>query len=642
MIQSIADLNLLAGIFILLFGVYVYNMNKHSKTNRLFLVLSIIEMLWCFFTFQMRHSFSISEATVWLKMSSIWAVELVLFFSFIIQISKTECTSKLCTLFKSLCIVAPGVILFLVDSKTNYLSGNLQYTSAGWSYELPINNWVMFNQVWTSAVFVLCLFVIFRSYRCENKNRLKNQFYFVGMGILIYIVLFTLGAGLISDDNVAIPEFFSMAYLLKNIFIWNAIRKYEFFKIKVEDIMWDLADDIADGIVVATANGEISRYNKSFVNLFDDSEKSYAGKNIETLINIEDRQQNQKNIISNTIEDNQKALSVSISQIYGPKKQVIGLVYIIKDVSEQQEYERKLERKNLELVEKNELLLKTQKKLIASEKMATIGQLSAGLAHEINNPIGFVKSNVQTLEDYFVSYRNIVENYHQISKIMEDTKKVEYRKYIDKMKYIEDENNLEFINEDLGSIFCEIDDGIGRVTDLVKGLREFSHPSIEGQIRQYNLNYGITSALLLAKNRITDDIQVDVDLAQLPDIEVIGNQIDQVLVNLIVNAVDAIEMGGKNLKILKIKSYESDDNVCFEIEDNGIGMDEKQMEDIYNPFYTTKEIGKGTGLGMSIVYDFVVNKHSGEIEVESEIGKGTKFMVTLLKKMKVKDNDERA
>lgn len=225
---------------------------------------------------------------------------------------------------------------------------------------------------------------------------------------------------------------------------------------------------------------------------------------------------------------------------------------------------------------------------------------------------------------------------------MEDTKKIEYRKYIDKMKLIEDKNNLKFINEDLGSIFDEIDEGIGRVTNLVKGLREFSHPSIEGQIRQYNLNYGITSALLLAKNRITDDIQVDVDLAQLPDIEVIGNQIDQVLVNLIVNAVDAIEMGGKNLKILRIKSYESDDNVCFEIEDNGIGMDEKQMEDIYNPFYTTKEIGKGTGLGMSIVYDFVVNKHSGEIEVESDIGKGTKFMVTLLKKMKVKDNDERA
>lgn len=639
MIQFIADLNLLAAILIILFGLYVYNINKQSKINRLFLLLSILEMMWCFFTFQMRTAFSLSEANVWLKLTSLWSIELIIFFIFIMEISKTKCEGKACSVFKMLFIVIPGVFFFILDAKTNYLSGSLYFNDIGWSYALPYNHWVIINHIWKALVFLLSLIMIFKSYKFENKNRFKKQFYFVGLGISSYMILYSLGAGLISHENIAIPEYFSMAYLVKNIFIWHAIRKYEFFKIKLEDVMWDLADDIADGIVVSNALGEIIRYNKSFSKLFGNKE-DYQGINIKSFIDIETNYEDEKNIISNSLLEPDRALVISLSRIYGSKNKIKGLVYIIKDISEHQKYERELEKKNVELIEKNELIVKTQSKLVASEKMATIGQLSAGLAHEINNPIGFVKSNVQTLEDYFLNYKNIIESYqYLLCSIKKSDEK--YSTDIENIRTVEFENNLEFINEDLNSIFAEIDDGIGRVTDLVKGLREFSHPSIEGRIRQYNLNYGITSALMLAKNRITEDITIDVDLAKLPEIEVLGNQIDQVIVNLILNAVDAIEMGREKEKIIKINSYEKDDFVCFEIEDNGIGMDEQQMKEIYNPFYTTKDIGKGTGLGMSIVYDFIVNKHSGEIEVESKLGVGTKFTVTLLKQMKVRKNDKR-
>ncbi len=251
--------------------------------------------------------------------------------------------------------------------------------------------------------------------------------------------------------------------------------------------------------------------------------------------------------------------------------------------------------------------------LFQQEQLVAIGQLAAGVAHEINNPLGFVLSNHSTLKSYVEKMIHIIGT--QDYKKLDANLKTEY----------------EYIKKDIGYLTEDIDTGLKRVKKIVEGLSFFSKMDSIDEFEFYDLNEGIKDTLFVVNYKITEDIQVDLKLdEQLPMMFVNGRKINQVILNLITNAVDAILDCSKpyNGKIV-IETGIIDDSITLKIIDNGIGMTDEVKQHIFNPFFTTKPVGKGTGLGLNIIYDVIKNIHKGEIEIVSTDAVGTEIVVTL-------------
>jgi PAS domain S-box-containing protein len=278
--------------------------------------------------------------------------------------------------------------------------------------------------------------------------------------------------------------------------------------------------------------------------------------------------------------------------------------------------------------ERTEQLKKTQMELIQREKMASIGQLAAGVAHEINNPLGYIISNVGTLKKYSSVYLSAVQMYKEICAIAAESASEEYIDLYEKIRLFEDKSKIGIINDDIVSLIEESQEGLDRITKIVKGLRDFARESANQELSEYDLNHGIDSTLQIAHNSIKYDAQVKLELSNIPIVLANGSEINQVVLNLVINAVHAIKASGKKGTI-RIATYQSEDNVVLEVEDNGIGISNENLIRIFDPFFTTKPVGEGTGLGLSIVYDIIVNKHKGKIDIKSEEGKGTNFIIEI-------------
>jgi signal transduction histidine kinase len=259
----------------------------------------------------------------------------------------------------------------------------------------------------------------------------------------------------------------------------------------------------------------------------------------------------------------------------------------------------------------------TQTQLVQSEKLASLGQLTAGVAHEINNPINFVSGNITPLKRDIEEIMTLLDKYTSIDKNNFEQKFEEIIKYKDQI-------DLAYTIEEIKILIKGIEEGSKRTAEIVKGLRNFARPDDE-KMRESNINDGINSTLLILHNKITQhDIEVTKTLGNLPEINCFPGQLNQVFLNLFTNAIDAMDGKGK----LMIESFLENDQIKISVKDTGTGMSEEVKRKIFDPFFTTKEVGKGTGLGLSISYG-IVEKHKGKITVNSEPGKGTEFIITL-------------
>lgn len=279
---------------------------------------------------------------------------------------------------------------------------------------------------------------------------------------------------------------------------------------------------------------------------------------------------------------------------------------------------KEIEGQREKLEEANHKLKVTQANLIHSEKLAGIGQLAAGVAHEINNPLGFVISNFKTLEEYVQSYDDLIEKHESPDMSVEDLQ--DYKSMI----------GYDFIKEDISELLGDTNDGLHRIKGIVSSLRTFSKVDQFKEFADYDLNEGINETLVIAKNKYKYDCEIELALDDIPSIKAYGGEINQILLNLIVNAVDAIvekEMDKKG--IISIKTYQEGPEVILKVKDDGIGMTEEVKKDIFNPFFTTKDVDKGTGLGLSITQDIIMNKHNGSITVDSVKGEYTEFTIKL-------------
>lgn len=303
------------------------------------------------------------------------------------------------------------------------------------------------------------------------------------------------------------------------------------------------------------------------------------------------------------------------------REMAMNLSFALESIESEQrrlEAETALRQRNEELVQINRTLQETQSQLLQSEKMASIGHLAAGIAHEINNPIGYVHSNFGALDGYLHEVFAYLDAYARGESALPPTSEA-----ASVLRQLRTSVDLGFLRQDLAQLIAESKEGITRVKEIVQNLKEFSHPG-DDSWQLADLHRGLESTLKIVNNEIKYRADVVKEYGALPDVECLPSQVNQVFMNLLVNAAHSIQERGT----ITIRTGATHDFVWVEVTDTGCGIEPANLNRIFDPFFTTKPVGKGTGLGLSLAYG-IVQRHHGRIDVKSTPNVGSAFTVWL-------------
>ena len=366
----------------------------------------------------------------------------------------------------------------------------------------------------------------------------------------------------------------------------------------------------------------------------------WVAENKKPLLLNGDLRDNKLNIMTNSNKSAQNRSSMCWPLLV--ENELVGVISINEDSEEFSFTEQDLKKgsniihftalavENARLLDQSQELLNQQKKLnkqleeahnqlLQSEKLASIGQLAAGVAHEINNPVGYINSNMASLKGYasdLISVIDLFSEYYEQSQ----SDNIELKNTL--AKKIKDVD-LNFIKTDLHSLIDESLEGVSRVKKIVNDLKDFSHVD-DMEMQWADLHKGLDSTLNIVHNELKYKADIIKNYGEIPEVECIASQINQVFMNVLVNAAHAIEKHGT----ITIATGLSNDFVWIKIQDTGTGIPEDKINRIFDPFYTSKPVGSGTGLGLSLSYT-IIEKHHGKIEVESTVGSGSTFTIRL-------------
>lgn len=284
--------------------------------------------------------------------------------------------------------------------------------------------------------------------------------------------------------------------------------------------------------------------------------------------------------------------------------------------------EEKVQERTAELEKTNRNLKETQSQLVDAEKMASLGQLTAGISHEINNPINFVVSNIKPLKRDIQEIISILNKYNEISDPSQLKEKLE------EINALKKKLDSDYLIEEINLLLKGIDEGANRTSEIVKGLKNFARTD-EADLKKINIHESIEATLTLLNNSVSENkIKVIRNFGSIPEVECYPGKINQVIMNLLSNAIDALRFSQNQDKTISIDTQMQGKDIMIQIADNGVGIPKEIISKIFDPFYTTKDVGEGTGLGLSIVYG-IIKSHNGKIEVRSEVNKNTTFVITL-------------
>ncbi len=403
-----------------------------------------------------------------------------------------------------------------------------------------------------------------------------------------------------------------------------------------------VANTANEAIISLDGSGKIIFWNAAAHKMFGYSPAEAMGRNAVMIMPERFRQAHRQGI--------KKFISTKKPKIVGSALEVVGLkkdgvefpitlslssweirdavffTGIITDISKRKQAEEALLKSNRTLEEMHRQLKEKQAILIQSEKMAGLGQIAAGIAHEINNPVGFVNSNLGTLAEYVGTFKKLLLRYEALSSTLQsgkDYRDKEVQEILARIEEIIQSDDLSFILEDIDSLLEESSQGTQRVKEIVQNLKSFARVD-EAELKEADINEGIEATLKVVWNELKYKTQVHKKLNPLPLIRCYPGQLNQVFMNLLVNAAQAIPQKGE----ITVETEATDTEIIIRVSDTGEGIQKEVLSKLFDPFFTTKAAGKGTGLGLSISYG-IIKKHKGRIDVESEVGKGTTFTIGL-------------
>jgi PAS domain S-box-containing protein len=274
-------------------------------------------------------------------------------------------------------------------------------------------------------------------------------------------------------------------------------------------------------------------------------------------------------------------------------------------------------------------LKQLQRQVLQSEKMASIGQLAAGVAHEINNPTGFIHANLIQLSEYLVDLDRYWASVDRLKQAVGEGTEADARAALQALDAVEKQIDLEFLRSDLGQAVRESQEGAERIRHIVQDLRDFSHQGT-GELLPSDVNQCLESTAHIVWTMMRHTVLLEKQYGELPPVQCYPMQLKQVFMNLLVNAYQAIEARGLSASpgVIRIETASGDEGVQISISDTGVGIPRQHVGRIFDPFFTTKEPGEGTGLGLSLSYA-IVERHGGLMKVESEVGEGTRFEIWL-------------
>jgi two-component system, NtrC family, sensor kinase len=419
-------------------------------------------------------------------------------------------------------------------------------------------------------------------------------------------------------------------------------------------------DSLKEEIVSLDKEMKIVSVNQSFVDrlgcppdavvgerCFDDQSKSNGAlghPDIEAMVAKLFKTGESQNVllIENDPQGMQVYRQVSCLPIMDEHKEIFQVVLVSQDITENRrkaaeiqnlndqlmETSSQIEAKNIKLENALMRLEDTQTQMLQSEKMASIGQLAAGVAHEINNPTGFVSSNLKSLKDYQKDIGVLIGKYKEMAAQLNSEDLMahlpaSFKDNLQEVLAFEKDIDIDFLLEDITDLIGDCREGTDRIKKIVMDLKDFAHPG-EDKIQSIDINKGLDSTLNVVNNEVKYKATVHKTYGELPYVNGYPQQLNQVFMNILVNAAQAIDKKGE----IYVTTDAIDGCVVISIADTGSGISKDNLTKIFDPFFTTKEVGKGTGLGMNIAYN-IIKKHNGTIDVSSEIGKGTTFTIRI-------------
>lgn len=423
-----------------------------------------------------------------------------------------------------------------------------------------------------------------------------------------------------------------------------------------------VARETDNAIMIANGQGEFEYINEGFTRMYGysfDQFLSARGKNIEQASTYEEIKDilaflnNEKKSISyespNIDAEGKKIwIHTTITPLVDKNRNIKKLIVIDSDVTRLKEAELDILNKNEEIQRQSEELyehaeqlfdlnqeLEVKKKsledaleklknaqtqLVESEKMVILGQLTAGIAHEINNPINFINSGIEGLKMAFAQVIELLQQFEQITP-------ENARKKLEEIKTIKQNMDYSTLLKNIDELTKDVKTGVFRTIEIIKGLRTFSRLD-ESDLKYTDIHKNIDSTLVILRNKFVNRIDIIKNYGNIPEVECYPGKINQVFLNILVNAIQAIPGEGKIWIETKRFAKNEKDFIYISIKDSGIGMGVEVKKRIFEPFYTTKEAGEGTGLGLSISHN-IIETHGGIIDVESEVGKGSTFVINL-------------
>lgn len=387
-----------------------------------------------------------------------------------------------------------------------------------------------------------------------------------------------------------------------------------FTQVKTSKREWEKTLDCIDDIVIlVTADGKIKRCNKALQEFTSLTYQEIIGAHWKDLLNCHGLNFPPELLTGCEVHHETSGrcfYCMSYPFADNDQNEISGFVLTIHDFTRRKAVSDELEKAYAELKA-------TQAKIVQQEKMASIGQLAAGVAHEINNPMGFISSNLGTMRKYL---GRLAEHVAYVSNAIDSLPDDEYRQGIREQRKT---LKIDYLIEDGRELIDESLEGAERVRSIVQNLKSFSRVD-ESECKPVDINDCLESTIKIVWNEVKYKATLVRDLETLPLIRCYPQQLNQVFMNLLVNASQAIETQGE----IRVRTWHEGDSVYASVSDTGCGIPEEVLNRIFEPFFTTKDVGKGTGLGLSITYD-IIKKHKGDIFVESRPGEGTTFTIRL-------------